>query len=344
MVVNQNGNVGIGTASPGAKLTINGDTSNAGGIRFTSGALEWNQGIMPGGALRFESTGGALNVMQDGGNVGIGTTTPGEKLDVEASGTTVAGFNRTTNDGTIISIQVAGIEQGSISVSGATTSYNAFTGSHYGWTDRTIERGALVTLTGDNHRLHDNADSEIIYGVNPSSIPNDPKILGAYLGLQESQDPAGPDNPHLVMAVGNGVMWVVEDGQNVEIGDHLISSDMAGHAMRDTGEFPVSHIVGIAVQAVDWDEIEESVDGRKHRRISVLFERFAVNHAIQSAQDPGNVELNRVKAELSDLRSEKEELARNNDELRMQLEAITAAVRKLEAMAAVETEVKLAAK
>ena len=51
-----------------------------------------------------------------------------------------------------------------------------------------------------------------------------------------------------------------------------------------------------------------------------------------------------MKVELSQLRSEKETLARSNDELQMQLDALTAAVRRLEVMAAVETEVELAAR
>ena len=271
------------------------------------------------------------------GNVGINNTLPTEILDIQAFGAPVALFNRVINDGTIVSLQQDGSEEGTISVTGATISFNAFTGSHYGWADRSIQTGTLVTLTGDNRRLHDNADSEIIFGVTPSSVPNDPKILGAYLGLQESNYAAGPDNPHLVMAVGNGEMWVVDDGQDVEIGDHLISSGVAGHAMRDSGEFLVSHIVGLAAEPVDWDEVEESVDGRKHQRISVFFERFAMNHVPLA-------ELTQLKAELSDLRSEKVMLARSNDELRMQMNALIAAVRRLEAMAAVESEIELAAR
>jgi hypothetical protein len=99
-------------------------------------------------------------------------------------------------------------------------------------------------------------------------------------------------DPHLIMAVGNGEMWVIDDGQDIEIGDHLISSDLAGHAIRDAGEFPVSHIIGLAVEAVNWDEGEESVDGRKHRRISILFERFTVNHAVQQTAENSSLGLN----------------------------------------------------
>jgi hypothetical protein len=376
MVIENLGNVGIGTTSPVARLTVDlGNASNLTdelrvtgsgsesslGVRNTSAGGRVYQilstgtgsGLGAGSLMLYDLTAGGNAghrlVVNSAGNVGIGTTTPGQKLDVEASGTTVAGFNRTTSDGTIVSLQRDAAEQGSISVSAGVVSYNAFTGSHYGWIDHPPDPGTLVTLTGDNRRLHDNGDSEIIYGVAPSSVPNDPKILGAYLSLQESQEPAGPDNPHLVMAVGNGEMWIVNDGHDIEIGDHLISSDVAGHAMRDTGEFPISHIVGIAVEAVDWDEVEESLDGRKHRRISVLFERFALNHAVQSVGNAGleadlNADLNKVKAELSELRSEKEQLARSNDELRMQVNALAAAVNELKAMASMDVQVEVASR
>jgi hypothetical protein len=44
---------------------------------------------------------------------------------------TVVIANRQSDDGTVISIQQAGAEEGTISVSGATVSYNGFTGSHW---------------------------------------------------------------------------------------------------------------------------------------------------------------------------------------------------------------------
>jgi len=110
----------------------------------------------------------------------------------------------------VVSIRKNGIEEGTISVSGYIVSYNAFTGSHFAWTDQSIERGMLVSLTGVNRRSHSNPEAEIIYGIVESSKANDPKVLGSYLGLQEPPKPAGPENPHLVMAVGNGDMWVVD--------------------------------------------------------------------------------------------------------------------------------------
>jgi hypothetical protein len=213
------------------------------------------------------------------GHVGIGTTAPAYPLSVEESGGTVASFNRTASDGTIISLMQAGNQEGSISVSGSTVSYNAFTGSHYAWTAQAIEKGTLVTLIGENQYFHGNKNSEIIYGIRPSTLPNDPKTMGAYLGLQESGLPYSVDNPHLVMGVGNGVMWVVDKGEDIVIGDYLISSDVAGHAMKENGTYPTAFIVARVAEPVKWSSETAMINGIKHKLISVFFENFVRNNA-----------------------------------------------------------------
>jgi hypothetical protein len=104
--VNQSGNVGIGTSDPSVggsenytRLTVQASDSTAvaGGI-FNSGSGQvgflirrtgttpsrWYQYIPPGSTdLRFYN-GSDLITLQAGGNVGIGTTSPGARLDVRA--------------------------------------------------------------------------------------------------------------------------------------------------------------------------------------------------------------------------------------------------------------------
>ena len=213
------------------------------------------------------------------GHVGIGTLSPTFPLSVEETGGTVASFNRTSSDGTIISLRQAGTEEGTISVSGTTVSYNAFTGSHYGWTNQSIEKGMLVTLTGDNQYFHNNKNSEIIYGIQASAKANDPKIMGAFLALQESGKPYSVDNPSLIMAVGNGVMWVVDKGDDIAIGDYLISSDVAGHAMKENGTFATAFVIAKVAEPVKWPSETATINGVKHKLVSVFFESFVQNNA-----------------------------------------------------------------
>lgn len=243
---------------------------------FTNSGLVINEGGVTGVGLRVEGDTIANLLYTDAANdrVGIGTNAPAARFHATQSANTVAVFDRTTSDGTIISLRQAGVEEGTISVSGTTVSYNAFTGSHYAWTDELLERGMLVSLTGDNRNLHNNPQSEIVYGVTKTSVANDSKVMGAYLALQESNRAYDESNPHLIMAVGNGEMWVADKGGNINIGDYLISSDVAGHAQKDAGEFIVSHIVAKAAESIDWSNVTTEIDGVKHKKISVFFESF----------------------------------------------------------------------
>ncbi len=261
-------------------------TGNGGAIEFRNGAsrvglftnsgLVINEGGVAGVGLRVEGDTNANLLYTDATNdrVGIGTNAPAARFHATQSANTVAVFDRTTSDGTIISLRQAGVEEGTISVSGTTVSYNAFTGSHYAWTDELMERGMLVSLTGDNRNLHNNPQSEIVYGVTKTAIANDSKVMGSYLALQESNKAYDESNPHLIMAVGNGEVWVADKGENINIGDYLISSDVAGHAQKDTGEFIVSHIIAKAAESIDWSSVTTEIDGVKHKKISVFFESF----------------------------------------------------------------------
>jgi hypothetical protein len=88
-----NGNVGIGTTSPSAKLDINGNarvygsnllldfSGNVGGIQW--GLNPYIQGVANGGfEIKDYTSNVSRVVISSTGNVGIGTTSPGEKLQV----------------------------------------------------------------------------------------------------------------------------------------------------------------------------------------------------------------------------------------------------------------------
>ncbi|MBI4647137.1 MAG: hypothetical protein HY738_11240 [Bacteroidia bacterium] len=104
LVVRNNGEVGIGTSNPGAKLEINGGPSwtdvnwnkaikigNANAIQFTSSPTFFGLGASSSGnALYFFTANGEDNtatreyrmIIKSDGNIGIGTTTPDYDLDV----------------------------------------------------------------------------------------------------------------------------------------------------------------------------------------------------------------------------------------------------------------------
>jgi hypothetical protein len=99
------GNVGIGTVSPNAKVHINGsgggttdllvngrittgDASNAGGM-WVNSSQNMFVGASSASTLGFYNNGAWRMIVDNGGNVGIGTTSPQYKLEVH--GTTIIG-------------------------------------------------------------------------------------------------------------------------------------------------------------------------------------------------------------------------------------------------------------
>ncbi|MES2748777.1 MAG: hypothetical protein V4606_00045, partial [Patescibacteria group bacterium] len=180
-----------------------------------------------------------------------------------------------TTDGAVLEFYSAGTVQGSVSIAGATVSYNAFTGSHFGLTgSTTYSMGTVLALTGENQSYNDIAASEILYGMTESSEENSPLVIGSYLSVLEPTLAESAANPTLVMAVGNGAMWVADQGENITRGDYLISSNVAGHAERDPQTAEVSNIIARASEDIDWSTVTTEINGVKHKRITVFFETF----------------------------------------------------------------------
>jgi len=94
VLYNNGTNVGIGTTSPGGKLDVSGGELHVSGV---ASPLIWLQSTADGtpyGFLQYESEGGAMRIYDGSsytmhwkaGSVGIGTTSPGYKLDVSGTG------------------------------------------------------------------------------------------------------------------------------------------------------------------------------------------------------------------------------------------------------------------
>ena len=294
-------NVGIGTTSPWAKLSIQ---STAGIPQFVIGSSTATQFLVdesgrvgigttsPAHTLAVSGTGyftSSLNVGTENTNP-VGNNIVGFAIDnngllsVNRSGGPSGNFGR-TSDGLIMNFFSGGSAEGGISISGTTVSYGAFTGAHYATSDEILERGMLVELDGTQIFKHGTSDSEPTYGMRKTTGANSPTVLGSFLALQEPLQPHDPiENPYLVMAVGNGDMWVVQgEEETIEPGDYLISSNLAGHAMKDPETYMVSHIVARAAQKVDWDTIASSTaGGLKRTKISVTFEQFDRNATLSN--------------------------------------------------------------
>jgi hypothetical protein len=263
-----NGGIGVHGYSPGG-IGVFGESHSSYGVLGSSSSSDGVNGQSSSGyGVSGNSSSGAGVAATSNSGFGVSA--------FSLSG--IPGTFRRDNDGTLIEfdvdVSIGGV--GSVSVSGNTVSYNAFTGSHYAWTAEKIERGTLVRLTGVNRLSGDDPNSEIIYGIVRTTNANDPRCLGSFLGLQSPSKPVSRTNSDLVMAVGNGDMWVTDGGSgDLEPGNYLISSDVPGCAMKDDPDkFPVGYICARAAEGVKWSEVAANVNGIKRKKISVLFETF----------------------------------------------------------------------
>jgi hypothetical protein len=292
------GRTGIGTAPTGAAVLTVYDSL-------------WINGTQP----RLDIGPDGFILMDDGADITI--TNGGLEVNTPSAGSTF--FNRTATDGSLINFKNNGVTAGNISVFGSTVSYNTFTGSHHAWTDVPVAHGALVRLTGSNHKAHAGPNCEPVYGIETTTRANDPSAMGAYLAPPDASD---PDSHHLVAAVGNGEMWVVDSGRgDLAPGDFLISSDVEGCAMLDdTERFTVGHVVARVAEPIRWADVKASPDGLRRALVSIFYENF---------ERQGDAA--RTAAAIDELRDANATLRAENAELRARLESIERMMRGIAA-------------
>ena len=140
--IKQSGNVGIGTTSPSRTLDVRTDSGAL--IKGATGSVDGKISLVPASGGRqhslrnrgasFElyddSAGSSVMYWKYGGNVGIGTTTPSAKLEVEST-TTIAYNPSDYNSGSILTLKSpnADTNYSSIRFSNSAGNYEKFIGS-----------------------------------------------------------------------------------------------------------------------------------------------------------------------------------------------------------------------
>jgi hypothetical protein len=144
---NGTGNLVVGSGSGTEGITIYSGTTGEGTLQFadgTSGSATYigqinynhssnDMSFTAGGTerMRLLGTGPVLINKTATGGATAGVQLSNTVNEFVVGGSTVAIFNRNSSDGTVISIRQNNTEEGTISVSGATVSYNGFTGTHW---------------------------------------------------------------------------------------------------------------------------------------------------------------------------------------------------------------------
>ncbi len=152
-----------------------------------------------------------------------------------------------------------GSSQGSITFSGGTVTYGAFTAHHpciipnadnnASSTENAYPYGTLLETTSISYTQKDGADTErgIQYNVQKTQSVNSKAVLGAY-GSCMNGGPDGETNLHQALVLGDGHILCNNAGGNIAVGDGICSSATAGIGQKATAN--PSMIIGIAQEAV----------------------------------------------------------------------------------------------
>jgi len=240
LYITGNGNVGIGTTGPGAKLEIY-DTSGSRhrGGDFGSSILDI-AAVGPGAGWysKIQARDDHPNFGQyrplvlnpDGGNVGIGTTDPQAKLDVD-------GTTRTR----VLEITGGADLSEQFEVKGATDSGNDISQTE-------VKPGMVVCIDTKNpgelvvsRKAYDRTVAGIISGAG-----------GVKPGMLMSQTGTIADGNHPVALTGRVYCYADASNGAIQPGDLLTTSDTPGHAMKVT-DYPKAQgaILGKAMSSLE---------------------------------------------------------------------------------------------
>ena len=181
--------------------------------------------VGPSGVAVQLSTNGVLTLGSctiGSGQNGILTT---QAISASRSSSTVATFDRLSTDGQIISLKQAGIEEGSISVSGTTITYGTFSGSHLGQlTDSStpnILRGTVMETVDELCEWVNEPSPEQLVKVKISDTPASNRVYGVFMNW----DMDDQVNTHDMLVTSLGAFVVrIAAGVTVQGGDLLESN------------------------------------------------------------------------------------------------------------------------
>lgn len=249
----------------GSNLLANANTTGSGntfiGTRSGSGTATQ---LTNATAIGFEALVSASNALVLGGtgtsavNVGIGVTGPTAVL--HAVGADNATVGRLVINAVTASVNAAdtyisfdsstAAAIGSIrgTATAGLIAYNTFTGSHYTKIDDRagLEPNVLLEATGEKFS---NEQKQLVKS-RISSTRKSKNVYGVYGGTTEK----GED---LVLSLGTGYIWVANKGEDLAVGDYLISSDVKGCAEKQDDDIYHNYTAAKTMEPVQWKPAEK---------------------------------------------------------------------------------------
>lgn len=196
--------------------------------------------------------------------LGIGHTAPAAKLHaVGADNSTViiSSINATQANITAADIFIGfysneGLE-GSVAGTAAAgvLAYNTFTGSH--WTKIEGQMPDVLTPLESTGEPYGDEKAQLVK-TRVCKTKRSKAILGFYAGTD-------PEGRSMALALGTGYAIVSNHGQDVEIGDWLMTSDVEGTVERQEDDLQHNYSVAKSLQPIKWQK------GEKTRKIAVTY-------------------------------------------------------------------------
>ena len=262
MRITSAGNVGIGTSNPETKLHVEGTVDTASStLRITAtGACSAGFACNSTGTTIGTDTGGIL--FKTGVTANTPNTTGTERARIDSSGNLLVGtttnspagnnvvgaelqalgslqlsrdggaglqVNRKTDDGELVAFRQAGTQEGSISVSGTTVSYNGGHLSRWAQTtapkDNTLVKGTVLSNL-DEMNVYTDADgnpidNEQLNKVKVSDVEGDANVAGVFVNWTHDD---AHDVDEINMAMTGDMIIRIAQGVTVARGDLLMSA------------------------------------------------------------------------------------------------------------------------
>jgi len=226
----------VQTSSTGATSTISGlyfgdgDSNSIGRLNYNHVDNSMAFFTNSGERMRISSSGGLLVGTTSGSFSAKGTTIfDNGQGNYVADAANVQFINRLTNDGSLVSFSQAGTEEGNISVSGTTVSYNGGHLSRWAQTttakDDTLVKGTVLSNL-DEMNVYTDADgnpveNEQLNKVKVSNVEGDVNVAGVFVNW--SHDDAH-DVDEINMAMTGDMIIRIAQGTAVARGDLLMAA------------------------------------------------------------------------------------------------------------------------
>ena len=326
MRISPNGNIGIGTTSPDARLEVaNGRirlSSNNGDVEFTQIAdllarIGDASPVATDPALRLHTGTGLTRLLTvlNNGNMGIGDPTPGGRLIVRGDGQTFllrvqsqsgADALKVTNNGVVAFGALYSLSSTNHLCYHAPLNLALTTCSSAAEYVPTIDRGNglpeaadLVSIVPDTG--NPDGDEHAPFTVQRATTPCDTNLVGFIVDPASGADGKKLNERYLPLAIyGYFPAKVTTENGPVKRGDPLTSSSKAGYAMKSTGG---CRVIGYALEDAPADATIQ------------VFAHLGDDSA----------------SEVAKLRARLDEMTTENQELRQQLSSIEQRLAALEA-------------